>query len=247
MTGIDVHPVAVHLARAAWTLAARPAINAASAAGFDASLSIPVYLGDALQLRFRTGDMFAENQITIQTMDEENTEPVFPISLVQRAENFDALMGDISTSIERGDDPALALDDNEVNDTIERQIIGNTIAAMQRLHDRGRNHIWAYYTRNMVRPALVKPLRDGNTEIEMQYRELFESNAVRLLEASYAVFEDAARLRATTGLATPDALHAATALSAGCALFVTNDGDFRRVEGLPIVVLDDLLTGESQV
>ena len=59
VTGIDVHPVAVHLARAAWTLAARPAINAASAAGYDASLSIPVYLGDALQLRFRTGDMFA--------------------------------------------------------------------------------------------------------------------------------------------------------------------------------------------
>ena len=58
VTGIDVHPVAVHLARAAWSLAARPAISAASAAGFDASLSIPVYLGDALQLRFRTGDMF---------------------------------------------------------------------------------------------------------------------------------------------------------------------------------------------
>ena len=155
VTGIDVHPVAVHLARAAWTLAARPAINAASAAGYDASLSIPVYLGDALQLRFRTGDMFAENQITIQTLDEENTELVFPISLVQRAENFDALMGDISTSIERGDDPALALDDNAVNDSAERQIIGNTIAAMQRLHDRGRNHIWAYYTRNMVRPVAL--------------------------------------------------------------------------------------------
>ena len=30
VTGIDVHPVAVHLARAAWTLAARPAIVAAA-------------------------------------------------------------------------------------------------------------------------------------------------------------------------------------------------------------------------
>ena len=155
VTGIDVHPVAVHLARAAWTLAARPAINAASAAGFDASLSIPVYLGDALQLRFRTGDMFAETEITIQTRDEENTELVFPVSLVERAENFDALMGDVSVYIERGDDPFLALDDNHVNDPAERQIIGNTIAAMQRLHDRGRNHIWAYYTRNMVRPVAL--------------------------------------------------------------------------------------------
>ena len=96
VTGIDVHPVAVHLARAAWTLAARPAISAASADGYDASLSIPVYLGDALQLRFRTGDIFAENEITIQTRDGENTELVFPVSLVERAENFDALMGDVS-------------------------------------------------------------------------------------------------------------------------------------------------------
>ena len=99
----------------------------------------------------------------------------------------------------------------------------------------------------LVVEALVKPLRDGNTEIEMQYRELFGANVVRLLEASYAVFEDAARLRAETGLATPDALHAATALRAACALFVTNDTDFRRVQGLPTIILDDLLAEESQV
>jgi predicted nucleic acid-binding protein len=93
----------------------------------------------------------------------------------------------------------------------------------------------------LVIEALVKPLRDGNTEIELQYRELFASNAVRLLDASYQVFADAACLRAETALKTPDALHAATALRAGCALFITNDTDFRRVQGLPIVVLDDLL------
>ena len=154
VTGIDVHPVAVHLARAAWTLAARPAINAASAAGYDASLSIPVYLGDALQLRFRTGDMFAEHNIRVQVEDEENTELVFPVSLVERAEAFDALMGDVSASIERGDDPFLALDDN-INDSAQRQVIGNTIATMKRLHDKGRNHIWAYYARNMVRPVVL--------------------------------------------------------------------------------------------
>ena len=89
--------------------------------------------------------------------------------------------------------------------------------------------------------AMVKPIRDGNREIELQYRELFETNAVKLLDASNAVFEYAARIRAETGLETPDALHAATALRAGCALFITNDTDFRRVDGLPTVVLDDFL------
>ena len=98
----------------------------------------------------------------------------------------------------------------------------------------------------LVVEALVKPLRDGNTAIEMQYRELFEAGAVRLLEASQPVFEEAARLRAETGLAIPDALHAATALHAGCALFVTNDTDFRRVADLPVVVLDDLVAEESE-
>ena len=95
----------------------------------------------------------------------------------------------------------------------------------------------------IVIEALVKPLRDGNTEIESQYRELFASNAVRLLDASYQVFEDAASIRAETGLKTPDAIHAATAIRAECTLFVTNDTDFRRVQELPIIVLDDLLTG----
>ena len=80
----------------------------------------------------------------------------------------------------------------------------------------------------------------------MQYREVFASNAVRLLEASYAVFEDAARLRAESGLKLPDALHAATALRAGCALFITNDADFRRLQELPTVVLDDVLADEAK-
>ena len=93
----------------------------------------------------------------------------------------------------------------------------------------------------LVIEALVKPIRDGTIEIELQYRELFASNTVRLLDASYQVFADAVRLRAETALKTPDALHAATALRAGCALVITNDTDFRRVQGLPIVVLDDLL------
>lgn len=155
VTGIDVHPVAVHLARAAWALAARPVIDAVREAGFSTALSIPVYLGDSLQLRFRAGDLFAEQEITIQAQDEENTELVFPVSLVERPEQFDALMLDIADYIEQGDDPFLALDDNHILDTRERKISQATIAAMQKLHKQGRNHIWAYYTRNMVRPVAL--------------------------------------------------------------------------------------------
>ncbi len=155
VTGIDVHPVSVHLARAAWALAARPAINAAAESGFDASLTIPIYLGDALQLRFRTGDMFAEHDVTIQVGDERNTELVFPIGLVDRAEHFDALMGDVAEAIERGDDPFIALDDNHITEPNERRVLEQTIGTMRDLHTKGRDHIWAYYTRNLVRPVAL--------------------------------------------------------------------------------------------
>ena len=155
VTGIDVHPVSVHLARAAWALAARPAINAAAESGFDASLTIPIYLGDALQLRFRTGDMFAEHEVRIQVGDERNTELVFPVSLVERAEDFDTLMGDVAEAIERGDDPYIALDDNHITEPNERRVLEQTIGTMRDLHTQGRDHIWAYYTRNLVRPVAL--------------------------------------------------------------------------------------------
>ena len=154
VTGIDVHPVAVHLARSAWTLAARPAIEAAASAGYNSSVSAPVYLGDALQLRFRTGDMFAEHEVTISVEDEQNTELAFPISLVERADDFDLLMSDIAGYIESGQDANIALDDHGI-ESPERELLGETIATMKRLHDEGRNHIWAYYTRNLVRPVAL--------------------------------------------------------------------------------------------
>jgi predicted nucleic acid-binding protein len=52
--------------------------------------------------------------------------------------------------------------------------------------------------------------------------------------------ESAAHLRAL-GLRTPDALHAATALASGCILFLTNDPVFKRVTGLSVVVLSEVV------
>ena len=167
VTGIDVHPVAVHLARYAWAFAARPAIEAVKGAGFDASGSVPVYLGDALQLRFNAGDLFAGRQVTIQVDDDANSELTFPISLVDRADTFDSLMSQVAADIELGgsgadDGPMLALDDHAITDPSERQILADTIATLQRLHDEGRNHIWAYYTRNLVRPVAL-----GRTKVDV--------------------------------------------------------------------------------
>ena len=150
VTGIDIHPVAVHLARAAYVLVARTAIQDA----VYTSVTVPIYLGDALQLRYRAGDMFAEHEVTIQVNDEENTELVFPVGLVERPDTFDAFIGDVAEHIASGYDPEMALSDHCITGA-DRELLGSTIAEIQRLHSEGRDHIWAYYTRNMVRPVAL--------------------------------------------------------------------------------------------
>ena len=65
---------------------------------------------------------------------------------------------------------------------------------------------------------------------------------VQMVPITQAVLEEAANLRATLGLRTPDAIHLATALLNGCALLVTNDRAFRRVPDLAVTVLSELVS-----
>ena len=67
-------------------------------------------------------------------------------------------MSQVAADIERGEPPEavlLALDDYGITDAGERATLAETIAVLQRLHDEGRDHIWAYYTRNLVRPVAL--------------------------------------------------------------------------------------------
>ena len=168
ISGIDVHPVAVHLARAAWVLAAQPGHTGAVEHGFGSNITVPIYLGDALQLRTRSTGMFSDDLVTIpvdRPPEEggaaafgegiEALELAFPVSLVERPEDFDAFIGDVAEAIEHGDDPYFALDDHNIIDDDERNVLKNTIAVLQKLHADGRDHIWAYYTRNLVRPVTL--------------------------------------------------------------------------------------------
>jgi predicted nucleic acid-binding protein len=90
--------------------------------------------------------------------------------------------------------------------------------------------------------TLVGPLRDGDATRAMLREALWQQVNTRLLPITQDVLREAARLRALRiALKTPDAIHAATALIHGCALFVTNDTGFRPIAGLPLVLLDDVL------
>lgn len=160
--GIDVHPVAVHLARATWTLAARDALEGAVKDGEAVSATVPVYLGDSLQLRAETSGLFAQQTVTIPVPDppdsdlEFNRELEFPRALVEQADWFDNLMTRMANAIENGEDPAWALDDEQIGEGADREMLEKTAALLQQLHKEGRDHIWAYYTRNLVRPVALR-------------------------------------------------------------------------------------------
>jgi predicted nucleic acid-binding protein len=99
----------------------------------------------------------------------------------------------------------------------------------------------------VILEALVKPLQAGDEELVSLFQDMFRSREVRLIPADAVLWEKAANLRATfSGLKTPDALHAATALAHGRGIFVTNDPVFRRIADLSMILLSDLIP-ESQV
>ena len=90
--------------------------------------------------------------------------------------------------------------------------------------------------------VLTQPLRHGNTALAAQYRSLLLNNeAIAMRAVSVTVAEEAARLRATYGLRTPDAVQLAVAIEAGASSFLTNDTRLAAVSDLNVVVLDRIL------
>ncbi len=89
--------------------------------------------------------------------------------------------------------------------------------------------------------TLVFPLKNANTILVSDYEQLLLSSDIQLVPITQSVLRTAANLRANTRLKTPDAIHAATAISEGCTLFLTNDNGFRNVPHLSVVILSDVL------
>jgi len=89
--------------------------------------------------------------------------------------------------------------------------------------------------------VLVKPVQLGDSALQSLFRTiLYNTKGFSCAPITRQTLEMAAQLRATTGLKTPDAIHAATALIEHCALFVTNDPIFRRVPGLTVAILSEV-------
>ena len=160
VVGIDIHPVAVQLAKATWVMAAADTIRAARAEGTDTgAVSAPIYLGDSMQLRYDTGTLSASQSIELETHETlpDHTAPIIfsiPRELARRQADIDRLVSEMATAIDEGRNAEHVADAYEMSNQC-RQSIKAVAALMAELHAADRNHVWAYYIRNMIRPAVI--------------------------------------------------------------------------------------------
>ena len=89
--------------------------------------------------------------------------------------------------------------------------------------------------------VLTQPVKQEQIHLQKEYRDLLLHSAnFYMLPVSAEIAEHAAGLRAQYGLRTPDALQVAVAKTANCQAFLTNDKDFKRVEDIKVLILDEL-------
>lgn len=162
--GMDLHPVSVTLARVTYLLAIGRSRLTAAGRG---DIQIPVYLGDSIQWREQSLDLWSSGNLVIRTDETRSLESdlTFPDALLDDSASFDKLINELAdrASRRRPGTPPPSLRavftrlgvESRYHSTIEI-----TFATMCRLHDQGRDHIWGYYIRNLARPLWLS--RPGN-------------------------------------------------------------------------------------
>ncbi|TIQ91904.1 MAG: SAM-dependent DNA methyltransferase, partial [Mesorhizobium sp.] len=163
--GMDLHPVAVTLARVTYLLA----IGRQRLIDPDRkTIRIPVYLGDSLQWQEQSIDLWAAGNLVIRADDKRDlfgNELSFPDALLDDAARFDELVNEMANraSHRKPGTPIPTLRAVLQRLAIQEKhhaTIEGTFKTMCRLHDEGRDHIWGYYIRNLARPLWLS--RPGN-------------------------------------------------------------------------------------
>lgn len=151
VAGIDVHPVAVIFARATWLLALLPTLDK----GWPEALSVPVYLGDALQWNAR--ELIGKSELEIEvppvTAGDVPTVLRFPEDIIDQPTLFDQVIGAMLQLAEAGR-PTKALTDWLSAHKVagDPKMLADTYNKLVTLNEEGRNHIWGYVARNLSRP-----------------------------------------------------------------------------------------------
>ncbi len=92
-----------------------------------------------------------------------------------------------------------------------------------------------------VAECLYYPYKNDQTYlVEAFSQRLIYGRNVMYMPITAVIAQQSAALRAEYNLHLADALQIATALEAGCDLFLTNDRQLNRIDALSIIVLEDL-------
>ena len=94
--------------------------------------------------------------------------------------------------------------------------------------------------------SLVMPYRAKDQRLIADFEKFMLLPGIEIAPVTSAVMRDGAKLRAQLPrLRSPDAIHAATALGRRVTSFITNDLGFRAVQGLNVVIIDDVIGSAS--
>ena len=170
IAGTDIHPVAVIIARVTYLLGLAPVLNQRGGA-----ISLPVYLGDALQLSI--SQMIGGRELTIRVppppagdgrsgeKDAAGREQLdFPDRFCRDPGLFDKAIARMSAGSEQGQTRAqiehalYRITEQhyraDVTEEQQRAIedLGKTYLTLDKLRREGRDSIWAYVARNLSRP-----------------------------------------------------------------------------------------------
>lgn len=163
--GLDIHPVSVALARTTYLMALGSRLT-----GPRGSITVPIYLGDAVQWASDASVARDTIKIPVEAHDLANAaaEPtlidieqtlVFPISSIDDPGTFDRLttaLTDLAQTVtdkKKRPSPASILSSFSISPTSDDgKILTETFKLLCDLNAEGRNHIWSFFVRNQVRP-----------------------------------------------------------------------------------------------
>ena len=184
--GLDVHPVAVIIARVTWLLALGEAIRER-----DGDLHVPVYLGDAMQWNLSQIGGLREVMLPVPGEGPLHV----PAGIAEDQSRFEPALRELSQGLEDDAEP------ERVEQALARiagvlpadaAMLAQTFARIRSLKRAGRNGIWPFILRNLIRPVwLSRPDQRADLLIGnppwVAYRHLSPEMKVRMRDACQAM------------------------------------------------------------
>lgn len=127
-------------------------------------------------------------------------------------------------------------------DAIIRFIEGPSDGLLFLIENAAENLVRLYTSEFTLAEVLVRPLREGQRDLVTLYEELLagDDDLLTVVPVDRLVLRQSADIRASLGNKGPDAIHVATAVIAGCSVFISSDGRLKLPPALHRLRIDDV-------